>query len=109
MRSTLVFRLSFVPNHLDCDSFQLPTLSSHESKQIESDVDVLLNYRDAPLTSNHLWHHPSGIYKVFYLLIDGMATALLQCQDAVQKSTCKVFMTILTCILEAKGNAGRII
>ena len=50
-----------------------------------------------------LWQHPSGIYKVFYLLVDGVTCTLIHSKDEVQKATCQVVMATLSLLLDVKG------
>ena len=50
-----------------------------------------------------LWNGPTGIYKVFYLLIDGVTCCLTQMQDPVQKTIGEVIMTSLNLLIDVRG------
>lgn len=51
-----------------------------------------------------LWDNPTGIYKAFYLLIDGITCMLPNAVDPIQKSIGEAVMATLTQLIEAQGN-----
>lgn len=54
-------------------------------------------------TVRPLWEEPTGVYKVFYLLVDGVTCCITHSKDPVQKSIGEVVHGILTLLIDAKG------
>lgn len=50
-----------------------------------------------------LWDNSTGIYKVFYLLVDGITCCLTHAKDPVQKSIGEAVMATLLLLVDIRG------
>ena len=50
-----------------------------------------------------LWDDSTGIYKVFYLLVDGVTCCLTHAKDPVQKAIGEVVMATLILLVDIRG------
>ena len=101
----MLFSLTFLPN--ECDYEKLKSLAYHEEHHasVEEQWAILFHDERAELGSAvKLWQHPSGIYKVYYLLVDGIMCCITQAKDQVQKSIGESVMSTLSFLIEKRGN-----
>ena len=96
--------LTFLPNECDYEPLKSLVLRHDDVSQVEDPLVVLLDrLRSADCgTAVKLWEHPSGIYKVYYLLVDGIMCSITLAKDQVQKSIGESVMSILTLLFEVQ-------
>ena len=99
--------LTFLPN--ECDFEPLIVLASEHRDQMEAEeYGCWSSLFDVPRPqSGHavkLWDNNTGIYKVFYLLVDGVTCCLTHAKDPVQKSIGEVVMATLILLVDIQGS-----
>ncbi|XP_046456568.1 brefeldin A-inhibited guanine nucleotide-exchange protein 3-like isoform X3 [Daphnia pulex] len=95
--------LTFLPN--ECDFEPLIALALEHREQMDAEeygcwsslFEVL---RPQSGHAVKLWENPTGIYKVFYLLLDGVTCCLTHAKDPVQKSIGEVVMATLILLID---------
>ena len=101
-------RLTFLTtNECDFSSFFSQAFElSYESMEAEDGGcwANLFEFQTTEVKGVRLWNASTGIYKVFYLLIDGITNCLNgHIQNPVQKTICEVVMTSLNLLIDVKG------
>lgn len=101
--------LTFLAN--ECDFEPLIALATEHRDQMEAeDYGCWSNLFDVPRPQcGHavkLWDNTTGIYKVFYLLVDGITCCLTHAKDPVQKSIGEVVMATLILLVDIQGLYG---
>lgn len=95
-----------MPNECDFDSLIELTAEHREPMEAE-DHGCWSVLFDGPRPHSghavHLWDNSTGIYKVFYLLVDGITCCLTHAKDPVQKSIGEVVMASLTLLVDIRG------
>lgn len=99
--------LTFLPN--ECDFEPLIALALEHRDQMDAEeygcwsslFEVL---RPQSGHAVKLWDNPTGIYKVFYLLLDGVTCCLTHAKDPVQKSIGEVVMATLILLIDIQGS-----
>lgn len=86
----------------------MKTLASEHREVLEAeDPDAWSVFFDIKRTDTskalQLWDNRTGIYKVFYLLIDGITCMLPNAVDPIQKSIGEVVMSTLSQLVDAQG------
>ena len=99
--------MTFLPN--ECDFEPLIVLASEHRDQMEAEeYGCWSSLFDVPRPqSGHavkLWDNNTGIYKVFYLLVDGVTCCLTHAKDPVQKSIGEVVMATLILLVDIQGS-----
>lgn len=102
--------LTFLGNECDFEPLLSNAVEHRDLMEAEDQWDVLFRRSAADselgameITVQPLWDNPTGIYKVFYLLVDGLTCCLTQLRDPVQKSIGEVIHSILTLLIDAQG------
>lgn len=100
------FSLTFLPN--ECDFDALIELASEHREQMEAECPGCWStlFDSTRPHSSHaveLWDNSTGIYKVFYLLVDGVTCCLTHTKDPVQKAIGEVVMATLTLLVDIRG------
>lgn len=101
--------MTFLAN--ECDFEPLIALATEHRDQMEAeDYGCWSNLFDVPRPQcGHavkLWDNTTGIYKVFYLLVDGITCCLTHAKDPVQKSIGEVVMATLILLVDIQGLYG---
>merc|ERR1740128_525833 len=97
--------LTFLPNECDYDALRLLAQHQEGDADVQDHWAILLHVQRAELGSAvKLWQHPSGIYKVYYLLVDGIMCSITQAKDRIQKSIGESVMSTLSFLIEKRGN-----
>lgn len=99
--------MTFLPN--ECDFEPLIALATEHRDQMEAEqygcwsslFEVL---RPQSGHAVQLWDNTTGIYKVFYLLLDGVTCCLTHAKDPVQKSIGEVVMATLILLIDIQGS-----
>lgn len=85
----------------------MKTLASEHREVLEAEDrdswSVFFDIKRTADSSKALWDNHTGIYKVFYLLIDGITCMLPNAVDPIQKSIGEVVMSTLSQLVEAQG------
>lgn len=97
--------LTFLANECDYESLVEMALEHREQMEAEDACwSILLNLsRPQSSRSLQLWDNATGIYKVFYLLVDGITCCLTHAKDPVQKSIGEVVMATLVLLVDIRG------
>lgn len=99
--------LTFLPN--ECDFEPLIALASEHRDQMEAEEygcwsNLFDVFRPQSGHAVKLWDNTTGIYKVFYLLVDGITCCLTHAKDPVQKSIGEVVMATLILLIDIQGS-----
>lgn len=95
-------------NECDFEPLLAIALEHRDVMEAEDQWSVLFRHLSSePIvmesTVQPLWEEPTGVYKVFYLLVDGVTCCITHSKDPVQKSIGEVVHGILTLLIDAKG------
>lgn len=101
--------LTFIGNECDFEPLLAVSLEHQDIMEAEEQWSVLFGrMSDDPCsmesTVQPLWDGPTGVYKVLYLVVDGLTCCLTHLRDPVQKSIGEVLHSILTILIDAKGS-----
>lgn len=100
------YSLTFLPNECEYETLRLLAQHQEDIEDIQDHWAILLHVERAESGSAvKLWQHPSGIYKVYYLLVDGIMCSITQSKDQIQKSIGECVMSILSFLVDIRGNS----
>ena len=100
--------LTFLGNECDFEPLLAIALEHRDLMEAEGQWSFLFRTNDSDADAMEssiqlLWDNPTGIYKVFYLLVDGLTCCLTNLKDPVQKSIGEVIHSILSLLIDAQG------